>query len=301
MNTVTTITTVKTAIKTAGASPEISVPASAKVPRAIVHRTRGHRGGPIVRLVSPSDLGKLIKPFVFLDYFNLDPRNMHGFGIHPHSGIATHTTMLSGSTSYEDTTGKQGVLEAGGVEWMRAGGGVWHDGMPVGTERVRGFQLWVSLPERLENSPPESRYLAPREVQEDGPVRVLLGSYGKAGSIIEPVSPMNYLSVNLKDGQRWRYETPAGHTVGWIAVHQGVIDAGGGVGEGELAVFDATDDAIDFQAKGDTTFVLGSAVKHPHDLVMGSYSVHTSAEALRKGETEIRRIGARLRAEGRLG
>ena len=33
-------------------------------------------------------------------------------------------------------------------------------------------------------------------------------------------------------------------------------------------------------------------------LVLGNYSVHTSAEALLKSETEIRRIGEHLRANG---
>ncbi len=36
-------------------------------PRAIVHRTTGRTRGPITRLVSPGDLGQLLKPFVFLD------------------------------------------------------------------------------------------------------------------------------------------------------------------------------------------------------------------------------------------
>jgi hypothetical protein len=39
--------------------------------------------------------------------------------------------------------------------------------------------------------------------------------------------------------------------------------------------------------------------KHPHDLFLGNYSVHTSTEALRRGEQEIRRIGQRLVAEGK--
>ena len=53
-------------------------------------------------------------------------------------------------------------------------------------------------------------------------------------------------------------------------------------------------------ARGETTFVLGSAYKHPHELVLGNYSVHTSAAALVRGEAEILRIGRRLREEGRL-
>lgn len=36
-----------------------------------------------------------------------------------------------------------------------------------------------------------------------------------------------------------------------------------------------------------------------HELVLGHYSVHTSQEALERGETEIRRIGRVLRAEGK--
>jgi len=65
-------------------------------PRAIALRTRGHSHGPITRLVSPGDIGRLIKPFVFLDYFEADPANAPKFGFHPHSGIATLTLILSG-------------------------------------------------------------------------------------------------------------------------------------------------------------------------------------------------------------
>ena len=65
--------------------------------RDIIHRTRGSIGGPITRLVSPSDLGEVIKPFVFLDRFDFagydTPMSMeHGW--HPHSGIATVTVVL---------------------------------------------------------------------------------------------------------------------------------------------------------------------------------------------------------------
>ena len=69
---------------------------------------------------------------------------------------------------------------------------------------------------------------------------------------------------------------------------------------GQLAVFDESGGAIELQADGATSFVIGSAIKHTHPLVLGNYSVHTTAEALAQGKAEIRRIGRRLRAEGRL-
>ncbi|MET3439593.1 redox-sensitive bicupin YhaK (pirin superfamily) [Variovorax paradoxus] len=273
--------------------------------RAIVYRTFGSQHGPITRLMSPGDLGEFLKPFVFLDLFGFDiTGGRKGFGMHPHSGIATLTWLIEGDTQYEDTTGEQGVLPAGGVEWMRAGNGVWHDGAPAPeTKRVQGFQLWVALPASEENAPAQSIYLSPSQVPSEGPARVLLGRYGAAQSPIPAPAPMNYLAVQLKDGEHWRYTPPAGHTVGWVAVSSGRLGtaaAGEPIGTGELAVFEESGAAIDFVGRGDTSFVLGSAVKHPHELVMGHYSVHTSKATLDQGEAEIRRIGARLREEGRL-
>jgi redox-sensitive bicupin YhaK (pirin superfamily) len=263
--------------------------------RRIVARTQGHRHGPITRVVSPSDLGQRIKPFVFLDYFDTPPGAGPKFGIHPHSGIATITVLLEGGVRYEDTTGKAGILPAGGVEFMRAAGGVWHDGEPVRGAHMRGLQLWIALPAAEESSPAESQYIAPQDVPQDGPVRVILGSYAAAKSPARAPSGINYLHVSLKDGERWEYQPPAGHDVAWIYSYQGSLRAEGEtVALKEIAVFEEGGSALRFEASGDTGFVLGSAVKHPHDLVLGYYSVHTSAKALAAGEAEIRRVGERL-------
>ena len=270
--------------------------------REIAYRTRGRTHGPITRLVSPSDLGELIKPFVFLDLFDFDDRTPSApmeFGWHPHSGIATVTVMFDGSVRYAETTGKAGVLPAGGVEWMRAGNGVWHTGAAE-PGRVKGFQLWVALPPELENAANASHYVMPEEVPVEGPVRVILGGYGKARSPIAAPS-MTYLAVSLKAGECWSYHPPKGHTVGWVAVLDGALRASSPISGGEIAIFEPFDESIDFVAEGNSRFVLGSAAKHPHDLALGNYSVHTSAEALRRGEAEIRRIGQKLRAEGILG
>jgi len=268
--------------------------------RRIVQTTTGRRHGPIVRLVSPSDIGELIKPFVFLDHFEVAPRPEPFMGIHPHSGIATLTVVLGGGVVYEDTTGKSGTVPTGGLEWMKAGNGVWHDGGAAPGEPLRGFQLWVALPPSEENAPAESQYIAPEQVEKEGPARVILGSYGRASSPIRAPAGITYLHVQLQGGQRWRYTPPHGHTVAWLAVDAGRLQSSASISAGQLAVFEESGGPIDLEAHGDTSFVLGSAIKHPHPLVLGYYSVHTSRAALNRGETEINRIGQRLRAEGRL-
>jgi redox-sensitive bicupin YhaK (pirin superfamily) len=269
-------------------------------PRRIVRSTRGRSHGSIARLMSPSDIGELIKPFVFLDYFEGEPAEAPAFGFHPHSGIATLTLLLNGQLWYEETTGVKGVIAPGGIEWMRAGGGVWHTGGAVGSERIKGYQLWVALPPDLENSPAQSQYLGAEEFQSHGPARIILGRYGNATSKVAAPGGVNYLEVRLKAGERWRYEPPRDHTVAWIAVHEGAVATPAKVTKGEIAVFEESSGAIEFEAEGDAGFVLGSAIKHPHDLVLGYYSVHTNPDALEKGEANIARIGRQMHAEGRL-
>jgi len=106
--------------------------------------------------MSPSDFGRLLKPFVFLDLVDNQGTPFTGFGLHPHSGIATVTYIAEGSVRYEDTNGATGLLPAGGIEWMRAGGGVWHGGGLGEPGRTRGFQLWIALPPERELGPSAS-------------------------------------------------------------------------------------------------------------------------------------------------
>lgn len=269
-------------------------------PRQIVHRTRGRRHGPITRLMSPSDLGNILKPFVFLDLFDSEGGSFSGFGLHPHSGIATLTWMLEGSVRYEDTTGATGILPQGGIEWFKAGHGAWHGGGAGEAGRSRGFQLWIALPPEHELEPAASIYLTPEAIVRHGPAHVLLGQLGPASSPLQPPSSMTYLSVRLKAGEFWRYQPPVDHTVCWIALSGGRLAVPEPAHAGELAVFEPSNEAIDFQAEADTEFVLGSAAPHPYELALGYYSVHTSAASLQAGERRIDEIKAQLQKEGRL-
>jgi len=267
--------------------------------RKVALVTKGRTHGPITRLVSASDLGELIKPFVFLDLFDVPPSKAPLFGWHPHSGIATLTLVIEGQASYEETTGVKGVLKSkGGVEWMQAAGGSWHTGGVVGQERLKGFQLWVALPPELELKPASSLYLEPEQVPAVGPARVVLGHYeGTTGPIPAP-SDMVYLYVRLAPGERWLFKTPDAHSVAWLSVLSGQLSEPANVGAGDFALFEESSAAVEVEALTETLFVFGSARKHPHDLVLGNYSVHTSREALQRGESNIAQMGSSLRAKG---
>ena len=266
---------------------------------AIVQRTRGRTDGPVTRLMSPSDFGEILKPFVFLDLFDHVGAPFNG-PLHPHSGIATLTYVAEGAVSFIDPDNVRGTLSAGGVEWMQAGRGMWHGGGLDKAARTRGFQLWIALPPELELGPAKSIYQSREDVPQDGPARVLLGSYGSASSAIVSPSSINYLAVRLKAGERWRYEPPTGHTVLWTAVGSGTVSVPDELRHGDLAAFEPSSEAVEFEARTDAEFVLGSAVPHKYDLVLGSHSVHTTPSALRDAQAHISAIRTRLVQESRL-
>jgi redox-sensitive bicupin YhaK (pirin superfamily) len=265
--------------------------------RLISYRSRGSGHGPIVRLMSPSDLGRVIKPFVFLDLFEGERSFLGQMPLHPHSGIATVTVVTEGDMHFDDPNAGTGTIDYGGVEWMRAGGGVWHGKeMSAGlSQRVQGFQLWVALPPELENAEVDSQYLESAVMPQAGPARVILGNYEGVQSPIRAPAGMNYLLVTIPAGEGWEYHPPQGHESLWLCVSRGALRSPYLINEGEMVVFEPGSQSVRLEAgNSDAVFVLGSASPHPYDLKLGNYSVHTSVEALRAGEANIREIGSRL-------
>ncbi len=258
--------------------------------RGITFRTKGSGHGPIVRLMSPSDLGQQLKPFVFLDLFKSDASLLGSMPLHPHSGIATVTVITDGDLRFDDPGSGRGTIDYGGVEWMRAGNGVWHgkEMSPGSSRTIQGFQLWVALPPELENGPSQSQFIEARDMPVIGAARLIVGRYQGIQSPVRAPSGFNYLLLTLSEGEEFVYQPPEGHEVGWVSVASGALEAGETISAGELVIFERGNAAITLQGgTGGATFVLGSAVPHPHDLALGNYSVHTSAEALRAGEAHI--------------
>lgn len=278
---------------------------SALALRRIASRTRGRGHGPITRLMSPSDLGQIVKPFVFLDIFETKGANIRALGnmpIHPHSGIATVTVFTKGSMLYNDPAAGSGTLGYGGVEWARAGGGMWHgkeltaDNVP----HIQGFQLWIALPAALENGEAVSRYIEAQDMLQAGPAHVIIGKHDGVQSPVPAPEGINYLLVTLPASERWTYQPPAGQTVGWLALAQGTLEAESSISTGEMVVFEQGEKPIALEASKteDAVFVLGSAVPHPYPLHLGNYSVHTTAQTLEAGERRITELGRKLQEAG---
>src|SRR5215207_3228350 len=67
-----------------------------------------------------------------------------GFGLHPHKDMEIITYVISGQVEHQDHLGNRGLVNAGEVQVMSAGKGIFHgERNPSKTDPVRLLQIWI--------------------------------------------------------------------------------------------------------------------------------------------------------------
>ena len=178
-----------------------------------------------------------LDPFLLLDCFHSDHRDdyVRGFPWHPHRGMETITYVLDGDVEHQDNLGNKGVIRPGDVQWMTAGSGIVHQGMPRGspTGRMWGFQLWANLPRSQKMMDPRYREVTAGQIPvvrtpEGGMVRVICGKVGDTqGPVREIVTDPEYLDISLPAGKTFMHAVKPGYTVfAYLVEGEGYFDAG---------------------------------------------------------------------------
>lgn len=163
-------------------------------------------GVELVRVIGQPALN-MLDPFLLLDSFRSDNPDDYiaGFPPHPHRGFETVTYLLNGKMRHKDNAGHEGVIEAGGIQWMTAGRGIVHSEMPEQEDGLlEGFQLWVNLPADNKMDAPAYQELSaekiPLEKREGAEIRVITGvtNEGTTGPVVQPLTEPLYLDVTLQ-------------------------------------------------------------------------------------------------------
>lgn len=214
----------------------------------------------LTRMIGTPQLD-LIDPFLMLDRFDADDPDAYiaGFPDHPHRGFETVTLMLDGRLRHTDSTGAEGVIAPGGVQWMTAGRGIVHSEMPEQEEgRMRGFQLWVNLPSSQKMVPPGYQDIT-REmitvVEEPGRrIHLIAGGYGEATGPASTRTPIRLFRAELDPGATITLTPDPGHNA-FAAVYEG--DAAGPDSLGREVVIPAPSLAV-LHGAGGLTLTAGS-------------------------------------------
>jgi len=179
-------------------------------------------GGLMVRRLLPSPARRAVGPFVFFDHFgpiDVEPGAHHDVRPHPHIGLATLTYLFDGAVMHRDSTGVVQRIEPGAVNWMSAGRGIVHSERTprdlVGVaHRSHGLQLWIALPEALEDSAPTFQHVPaeriPRVRLNGADVHVVAGTAFGVTSPVDTASPTLAAVIDLAVASDTSLPLPAG-------------------------------------------------------------------------------------------
>ena len=260
------------------------------VERIITGQAVSDGAGVKINRVLTQSLQRRLDPFLMLDNFGSDQASdyLAGFPSHPHRGFETVTYMLEGRMRHKDSSGNEGLLTNGGVQWMTAGRGVIHSEMPEQEEgMMSGFQLWLNLPAKDKMRAPWYRDFNGDEVpvfttENGAKVKVIAGgSHGVDGAVQRDVTEPIYIDVELPAGASFSQALPQGHNA-FIFAYRGAVRVGDkDVASGKMAILANTAgaDGVNIHATDASRFILvaGKPLNEPI-AQYGPFVMNTQAE-----------------------
>jgi redox-sensitive bicupin YhaK (pirin superfamily) len=246
-------------------------------------------GVQLTRVIGSPQLN-MLDPFLLLDAFGSDkPQDyIGGFPPHPHRGFETVTYMLDGKMRHKDNAGNEGVIEAGGVQWMTAGKGIIHSEMPEQEKGLlAGFQLWVNLPAKQKMVPPKYQEKTSEEINNEvrsngTKLKIIAGTsnQGTKGVIDnETINPI-YWDIEMPLNADLEETIPQGHNA-FIYLIEGELLIGNSaksVSKGQLAVLD-DGSSVAIKAKQASRFLIiaGKPIGEPVERA-GPFVMNTKQE-----------------------
>ncbi len=269
-----------------------------KVVRQIVREIPQHwvgDGFPVRSLFSYAQANRF-DPFLLLDYagpYEFAPaESTRGVGEHPHRGFETVTIVYQGELEHRDSSGSQGSIGPGDVQWMTAASGVVHE--EFHSERftreggtMEMVQLWVNLPASLKMTSPRYQALPNASIpcvelpHQAGKVRVIAGAFQGTSGAAHTYTPMNVWDAQLAEYKEWHCDLPEGHTAMIVSQSGSIRVNGSSLMPMELAVLDreGTQVHVETEANAKILVLSGEPIGEPV-VGQGPFVMNTREEIL---------------------
>lgn len=251
----------------------------------------------LVNRLLPSGTLRSVGAIVFLDH--VYPVNLaheqsplpSGEFAHPHRGIATFSYVLSGSLSHYDSRANHSIVNAGGLQWMKAGNGIIHDEKPFIAENdgplFHSLQFWVNLPGTNKKEDPLYMALQAADVPQvelpdhSGTIRILLGQLGSLASLVPTFNNEFIYHLRLNPNSRFSYLPRQGHEIAAFVPTTEVATNDALVGNSKMLVIENDEKEIIFyndQIKAADVLIFGGAPYSEPIVAEGPFVMNSQAE-----------------------
>ncbi|HEU4469614.1 MAG TPA: pirin family protein [Flavisolibacter sp.] len=231
-----------------------------------------------VKQPMPADGFQGLSPFVLLHHAGPD---IHAPGAikarlspHPHRGFEPVTFLFQGRIHHKDSTGSEGFLEAGDVQWMTAGSGIIHSEGPSADFAASGgnmelIQLWVNLPREYKMTAPKYQDIKKDSmplIESNGfSMRLVAGDFDDRKGPASTFTPIVAITASFEAGAKAEFDLPVSHNV-MIYVLEGTVSTNGSkIDALQTAVFDHSSSkiALEANAPGKLLLLAGEPINEP--------------------------------------
>ena len=147
-----------------------------------------------------------------------------GFPPHPHANMEIITYVREGAVTHKDSLGNEGRTEAGDVQVMSAGDGIWHAEYNREAEPTKIFQIWI-IPGKQGGAPAWGSQPFPKGDRSGRFVTLASGFDGDKDAL--PIrAQARVLGATLKAGESVEYTLePQRH--GYLVPASGAVEVNG--------------------------------------------------------------------------
>jgi len=243
--------------------------------KSILYAQPMDMGGMPIRQPFPSHKAEQVDPFLLLHHADIKvPTHVDtkhaGVGPHPHRGFSPVSFIFKGGVHHRDSRGNDNVVYAGGTQWMNAGMGVIHSERPPDDIHEIGgrqelIQLWVNTPANHKMDIPSYHPVTAEETpvvksaDDLTTVHIVSGELNGVKGPIDPLSPVNTFTAEMKKGAKFFFAIPSTHNA-FIYIMDGKVQV---TGDGEVdnkyvAVFNHDGEGFELEALDDTHLFIGT-------------------------------------------
>jgi redox-sensitive bicupin YhaK (pirin superfamily) len=172
-----------------------------------------------------------------------------GFAPHSHANMDILSVVLEGRLAHRDSTGTDGVIRPGEVQWMSAGHGIEHSEYNASqAEPVHFLQIWIQ-PDRVNAEPAYAQSFFDPEARR-GRWQLLASPDGAGGSLaIRQQAWLRATRLQAGDALEWNLDPARRY---WLHVASGEATvAGRELGAGDALGFSGESGALLLSGRGE--------------------------------------------------
>jgi redox-sensitive bicupin YhaK (pirin superfamily) len=217
--------------------------------KLLVDERQADLGNFMVGRLLPFRKKRQVGPFTFIDHMGpavLGNGKYVDVDQHPHIGLSTLTYLFEGEVHHRDSMGSDQIIRPGDVGFMTSGSGVTHTERTPNRLRtgenitMHGYQIWVALPDHLEDMDPEFEYHPESEIPtwKEGSItfKLVAGNAFQKSAPLQGFSPLFMVDIHTTEETTLDLRGHLKGEVAFVIIKGSITDSDHKVNAGQMLI-----------------------------------------------------------------